>query len=70
MRNAEYKPISNQNRTFGGDTPRDYAESAAHFAAQCKLPDDASANLGIAIWNLKWAAGDVLKLIEAERGNQ
>jgi hypothetical protein len=67
MSNAEYKPVSNQNRTFGGDTPRDYAESAAHFAAQCCLPDDASNELTIAIRNLTVFAKAVIRVIDRER---
>jgi hypothetical protein len=65
--NAEYKPTSNQNRTFGGDTPRDYAESAAHFAAQCCLPDDASDDLVAAIVNLRAFGRGVIRVIDRER---
>lgn len=68
MSNADtYRPTSNQNRTFGGDTPRDYVEAAAHFAANCPMPDDATDDLVAAIVNLRAFGRGVIRVSDRER---
>lgn len=68
MSNADtYRPASNQNRTFGGDTVRDYVRSAAHFAANCPMPEDASIDVRIAIQDLRRYAVELRDVIDRER---
>ena len=66
-----YKPGNNQSG-IGKPVHGPYAHAAsnAYVAANCPVGDEFSKDLRHAIRMMQWWSGDVLKLIEAERGNQ
>ena len=62
--------MSNQNRTFGGDTALDYAESAVSFALKCPYDDSFPLRMLVEISQFKRQAETLLQMIKDQRGEQ